>query len=65
MKAVYVNEYGGLDKLRYGDVPDPVPAQGQVVVDIYAASVNAAETPIIAGISESTSGLIDITVATT
>jgi NADPH:quinone reductase-like Zn-dependent oxidoreductase len=29
--------------LRYGDAPDPIAAPGEVVVDIYAASVNAAD----------------------
>jgi NADPH:quinone reductase-like Zn-dependent oxidoreductase len=29
--------------LRYGDAPDPVPGAGEVVVDIHAASVNAAD----------------------
>ena len=24
MKAIYVNRYGGLDALEYGDLPDPV-----------------------------------------
>ena len=24
MKAIYVNQYGGLDALEYGDQPDPV-----------------------------------------
>jgi NADPH:quinone reductase-like Zn-dependent oxidoreductase len=29
--------------LRYGDAPDPVAGPGDVVVDVYAASVNAAD----------------------
>jgi NADPH:quinone reductase-like Zn-dependent oxidoreductase len=34
---------GGPDVMEYGDVPDPVAGKGQVLVDVYAASVNAAD----------------------
>lgn len=43
MKAVYFNENGGVDVLQYGDLPDPVAAADEVVVDIHAASVNGAD----------------------
>jgi NADPH:quinone reductase-like Zn-dependent oxidoreductase len=43
MKAVLMDRHGGADVLRYGDAPDPVPGAGEVVVDIHAASVNAAD----------------------
>jgi NADPH:quinone reductase-like Zn-dependent oxidoreductase len=43
MKAVLMDRHGGADVLRYGDAPDPVPKPGEVVVDIHAASVNAAD----------------------
>jgi NADPH:quinone reductase-like Zn-dependent oxidoreductase len=43
MKAVLMDRHGGADVLRYGDAPDPVPKPGAVVVDIHAASVNAAD----------------------
>ena len=43
MKAMLLTKHGGLDALRYGDVPDPVAGPGDVVVDIHAASVNAAD----------------------
>src|SRR6202012_1633422 len=42
MKAAYIERHGGADVLKYGDMPDPVAASGQVVVDIVAASVNGA-----------------------
>jgi NADPH:quinone reductase-like Zn-dependent oxidoreductase len=29
--------------LRYGDAPDPTPTPGEIVVDVHAASVNAAD----------------------
>ena len=43
MKAVYFNENGAVDVLQYGDLPDPVAAADEVVVDIHVASVNGAD----------------------
>ena len=43
MKAVLLDKHGGPEMLRYGDAPDPVAGPGEVVVDIHAASVNAAD----------------------
>jgi NADPH:quinone reductase-like Zn-dependent oxidoreductase len=43
MKAVYLERFGGPEVLQYGELPDPVPAAGEVVVDVAAASVNAAD----------------------
>ena len=33
MKAVFIEQYGGPDVLKYGDWPDPVAAPGEVVVE--------------------------------
>lgn len=55
MKAIYVNRYGGLSELCYGDLPDPVAEAGQVVVDIHAASVNAADVKVREGATQTTS----------
>ncbi len=49
MKAVLLSKHGGPEVLRLGDAPDPVPAADQVVVDIHAASVNAADAKKRAG----------------
>ena len=43
MKAVLLTNHGGLETLRYGEAPDPIAGPGEVVVDIHAASVNAAD----------------------
>ena len=43
MKAALIEKNGGPEVLIYGDAPDPVAGPGEVVVDIHAASVNAAD----------------------
>jgi NADPH:quinone reductase-like Zn-dependent oxidoreductase len=43
MKAVLLINHGGPEMLRYGEAPDPIAGPGDVVVDIHAASVNAAD----------------------
>jgi NADPH:quinone reductase-like Zn-dependent oxidoreductase len=49
MKAAYIEQFGGPGVLQYGDLPDPVAAAGQVVVDVAAASVNGADWRVRAG----------------
>jgi len=43
MKAAYFMRHGGPEVLQYGDVPDPVARAGELLVDVHAASVNAAD----------------------
>jgi NADPH:quinone reductase-like Zn-dependent oxidoreductase len=43
MKAVLLTGHGGPEMLQYGDAPDPTPAPDEIVVDVHAASVNAAD----------------------
>jgi NADPH:quinone reductase-like Zn-dependent oxidoreductase len=43
MKAVLLTSHGGPEMLRYGEAPDPSAGPGEVVVDIHAASINAAD----------------------
>jgi NADPH:quinone reductase-like Zn-dependent oxidoreductase len=58
MKAVLFEKHGGPEVLRLGDVPDPVAGPGEVVVDIHAASVNAADYKVrLGGGSYSSSGV--------
>jgi NADPH:quinone reductase-like Zn-dependent oxidoreductase len=40
MKAIRIHEDGGPDVLRYEDVPDPVAAEGEVLIELRAASLN-------------------------
>jgi NADPH:quinone reductase-like Zn-dependent oxidoreductase len=43
MKAMLLTGYGGPEMFRLGDAPDPVAGPGEIVVDVHAASVNAAD----------------------
>jgi NADPH:quinone reductase-like Zn-dependent oxidoreductase len=43
MKAVLLKGHGGPEMLQLGEAPDPVAGPGEVVVDVHAASVNAAD----------------------
>ena len=43
MKAVYFSEHGGIDKLTYGELPDPVPGPEEVLVRVRACGVNHAD----------------------
>jgi NADPH:quinone reductase-like Zn-dependent oxidoreductase len=40
VKAIRIHEDGGPEVLRYEDVPDPVPGDGEVLVELRAASLN-------------------------
>ncbi len=44
MKAVYIEQTGGVDALRYGDWPKPEPAAGQALVKLAASGVNFIDT---------------------
>ncbi len=43
MKASYFRSFGGPEVLEYGELPDPAPRPGDVLVEIHAASINAAD----------------------
>lgn len=49
MKALIVTEHGPLEKLSYGEFPDPKPGKGEVLVDVHAASVNFPDLLVIGG----------------
>lgn len=40
MKAVYIEKQGGLDALKYGDLPAPKPKEGEVLIKVKAAALN-------------------------
>jgi NADPH:quinone reductase-like Zn-dependent oxidoreductase len=43
MKAMLLTGHGGPEMLRYGDAADPTTGPGEILVDVHAASVNAAD----------------------
>ena len=49
MKAIYIEQSGGPEVLKYGDLPDPSAGPGQIVLDTFAASVNGADWKVRAG----------------
>jgi NADPH:quinone reductase-like Zn-dependent oxidoreductase len=40
VKALYFKEHGGLDMIRYGEVPDAEPGFGEVLVRVRACAIN-------------------------
>jgi NADPH:quinone reductase len=44
MKAIQIQEFGGPEVFQYVDLDDPVPGEGQVVVDVARCGVNFADT---------------------
>src|SRR5262249_22543751 len=50
MKAVRIHAFGGLEELRYEDVPRPAPKPGEVLIRIYASAVNPADWKLRSGL---------------
>ena len=44
MRAVQINEFGGPEVLEVVELPDPVPAEGEVLVEVSRAGMNFADT---------------------
>ncbi len=40
MKAIICNAFGPIDQLRLEDRPDPVPGDGEILLEVHAAGVN-------------------------
>lgn len=40
MKALYFKEHGELDAIQYGEVPDPTPGPGEVLLRVRACAIN-------------------------
>lgn len=43
MHAITIPEPGGPEALVWAEVPDPVPGEGEVLVDVVAGAVNRAD----------------------
>jgi NADPH2:quinone reductase len=49
MKAAFIENTGPPDVIRYGDLPEPVPKEGEVLVKVSAVAVNPVDTYIRSG----------------
>jgi NADPH:quinone reductase-like Zn-dependent oxidoreductase len=49
MKAVRIHAYGGLDALSYEDAPRPAAGDGEVLIKVYATTVNPFDCAVRAG----------------
>ena len=49
MKAAFVEEYGGPDTLKTGELEKPEPGEGEVLVRIGAAGVNPVDASVVKG----------------
>lgn len=54
MKALRFDKFGDLSVLRIEEVPIPVPASGEVLVKVHAASVNPSDVKNVEGKMEGT-----------
>jgi NADPH2:quinone reductase len=44
MKAIQIEEFGGPEVLTHVELPDPVPGEGEVLVDVARSGINFADT---------------------
>ena len=50
MRALICDDYSGIEGLRVGEMPDPEPDPGSVLVDVEAVTVNFADTLMVKGL---------------
>ncbi|TDE30670.1 zinc-binding dehydrogenase [Actinomadura sp. 6K520] len=51
MRAVWLKEFGGPEMLVPGDAPEPVPAEGEALIEVEFANITFVETQMRAGAS--------------
>jgi NADPH:quinone reductase-like Zn-dependent oxidoreductase len=49
MKAVRIHDYGGIEMLKYEDVPRPTPSDHELLVRVHAAGVNPVDDKVRSG----------------
>lgn len=50
MKAIYITEHGNLDVLTYGELPDPIPGDSDVLIRVRACALNRLDLITRAGV---------------
>lgn len=50
MKAVLFRRYGGPEVLELADIPEPIPGEGEALVEVHASSVNPVDWKVRAGL---------------
>ncbi len=50
MKAVLLQAYGGVENLRYENMPEPISASGEVLVKVIATSINPIDYKLRSGV---------------
>ncbi|KYF53406.1 hypothetical protein BE08_44260 [Sorangium cellulosum] len=56
MKAFYMTRFGGPEVMEYGDLPEPTPGKGEVLVDVKASSVNPVDWKLRGGMMKFVAG---------
>jgi NADPH:quinone reductase-like Zn-dependent oxidoreductase len=56
MKAYYSTAYGGPEVSQYGDFPDPVAGDGQLLIEVKAVSINPVDFKVKRGVARLMSG---------
>jgi NADPH:quinone reductase-like Zn-dependent oxidoreductase len=46
MKAIYINQYGGREQLKYGEIPNPALRDHDVLIEVHSAAVNPVDWKI-------------------
>jgi len=49
VKAAYIEAHGGLENIRHGELPDPSPGPGEVVVRVRACGLNHLDLFVLSG----------------
>ena len=57
MKASYIEEFGGPEKLVYGDQPEPEPGPADILLRVHASALNRMDIGLRAGRSRYTGGM--------